>query len=385
MYVLLETVKAVLLGFRLCLLFDQGDTMMYILNMKFGTLQMWLSVCCLFFNCAFNITAFVTGDTINNFVDIVIRGSDIGLYIMIGWWALPIVFPLFVAHAAMWNFGKSLAIVYAWLKEFNSISILALPFVGFILFDHLLISFSLPVLYFLLCKKSTSNELFRNMLFIWIGLNSLTALVQIITGDSFGLSFLGESFLTADMTGLARFDQFNLHTLRGYGLTPHPNILGCIGLIGLIHLAHTKKEQVVMLLPILLSGSRAALLGAGIFYILRLPLKKWLSLSIGILASLFAIVLNQRSSDVYRIQDATRFVDWYSQLPWFNKIFGVGLGQYSVSVERIFPTLEKWQFQPVHSIPLLLLSELGFVGIICIGWMLWQKLKWYPKVTTTGV
>jgi hypothetical protein len=340
---------------------------------------------CLFLNYSLNLTAFLSGTATNDFVDIVLRGSDVGLCFLLGWWALPIVFPLFFAHAPLWNFGKSLAIGYSWLKECKSINLLIVPFIGFMLFDHLLLSFSLPVLYYLLCKNSTSDGLTRNMLFVWMGVNIFAALFQITTGHSFGLSYLGETNLNNTMTGLARFDQFNLFTLRGYGLTPHPNILGCLGLIGLISLARTKKEQMFMLLPIFLSGSRAAVLGAIIYYVLQLPFKKWLATASGMLVVIIAIILNQRSSDIYRIQDAARFIDWYSQLPWFHKIFGVGLGQYSFSLEQHSPSLEKWQFQPVHSLPLLLLGELGFVGIILVAWALWRTFKQRTKVSITSV
>ncbi len=50
--------------------------------------------------------------------------------------------------------------------------------------------------------------------------------------------------------------------------------------------------------------------------------------------------------------------------PWL----GVGPGNYTIALKKLNPKLTGYELQPVHNVPLLLLAELGLVGLlICLG------------------
>ncbi len=59
---------------------------------------------------------------------------------------------------------------------------------------------------------------------------------------------------------------------------------------------------------------------------------------------------------------------------WENPILGVGMGQYVYHLINI-PNIQDWQFQPVHNIFLLILNELGIVGLSLFFWFVWRVIK----------
>ena len=52
-----------------------------------------------------------------------------------------------------------------------------------------------------------------------------------------------------------------------------------------------------------------------------------------------------------------------------NPLFGIGQGQFVASLLN-FPNILDWQFQPVHNVYLLILNELGIIGIVLFLWFL---------------
>ena len=64
-----------------------------------------------------------------------------------------------------------------------------------------------------------------------------------------------------------------------------------------------------------------------------------------------------------------------------NPVTGVGMGQFVLVMGRYVPHgtyLENWQFQPVHNVFLLILSELGIIGLGLFIWWTWKLLKLSP-------
>jgi O-antigen ligase len=55
------------------------------------------------------------------------------------------------------------------------------------------------------------------------------------------------------------------------------------------------------------------------------------------------------------------------QLVSFDRPFGVGLGNYTAALHEEYPTLPGYALQPVHVIPLLILVEIGWLGILLFG------------------
>jgi len=62
-----------------------------------------------------------------------------------------------------------------------------------------------------------------------------------------------------------------------------------------------------------------------------------------------------------------------------NPILGVGAGNYTIALWRMDKWRPVWELQPVHNVPLLLLVELGFVGLLLVLLIIWSffRLKTY--------
>jgi hypothetical protein len=54
---------------------------------------------------------------------------------------------------------------------------------------------------------------------------------------------------------------------------------------------------------------------------------------------------------------------------------GVGMGNYTVALINFEPGYASYRYQPVHNIFILILTELGVVGLLLFLWLLWQKLQ----------
>lgn len=77
---------------------------------------------------------------------------------------------------------------------------------------------------------------------------------------------------------------------------------------------------------------------------------------------------------------------WRSQ-----PLVGVGLGNYTVALSAQFPGLAPWAYQPVHNIGLLVLAELGVVGILLLAGAIWgarrhlRGLWWLAPIIIIGL
>jgi len=59
-----------------------------------------------------------------------------------------------------------------------------------------------------------------------------------------------------------------------------------------------------------------------------------------------------------------------------NFLTGVGMGQFVPEMQSyVSQSLSSWQFQPVHNVFLIILSELGLVGISLLIWFLSRLVK----------
>jgi len=271
-------------------------------------------------------------------------------------------------------------------------------------FDHFLLSNSLPIFIFYLSWKSRASLRLRVILGLWFFSNFWLALFQIIKGQSLGLSIFGEPNLAPGLTGIAKQSLFNNQFLRGYGLSLHPNILGFVALIGLffslnsngkllqpnqfLKLNSRKLNAIILFLNshfrvilniilfgiILFSFSRLALIGLGILLFSRFfgEAKFWTKLKyyLGLIAGVILLTVLWASrffgSDFYRFGDLEKYWSAYQKSSIFSKLFGVGLGNYPFYLQTSLPSLESWQWQPVHNIWLNLFFEIGLLPLFLI-------------------
>ena len=179
--------------------------------------------------------------------------------------------------------------------------------------------------------------------------------------------------------------------LRAYGPVAHPNIFGGYLLLVLFSaiLFFSNKEKIkiinyfflgLIILSLFFTFSRSALL-AGlslvIFFIFYAFSQKKKNLKHLTIFSLLIFVVffislwpvfqtrvlinsaNEMESVVERADSAVEALEIWQN----NKWFGVGVGNYTVVLTHKYSNLSGWQYQPVHNTFLLILVELGLVGL----------------------
>jgi len=274
--------------------------------------------------------------------------------------------------------------------------------IPYFLFDHVLISSSL-VLQMWLILGIVANRLFtapenivnlkfitklKIFFFIIVILNISLSLFQILSGHSFGLYWLGESNINIHtIGGIAKqiLPFFNLTILRGYGIMPHPNILGFLAVFLLLVLdvfkpknfniskSNTFFPYFSILILVFLSFSRMAILSVLIFIIFKTQnklnhkvfLKAFFNTSCVIFISIVFIlgILTRNSSDFYRLEQHNFLINLTKKEPQVIA-FGTGPGQYPTHLLKNNITLFGWQneyfYQPFGNY----LIEVGIFGLI---------------------
>jgi hypothetical protein len=212
-----------------------------------------------------------------------------------------------------------------------------------------------------------NGELVKKYLFylipFWVILESGLGLLQIIRGESLqGIFYwLGERRFNLNTIGIAKISVFGHETLRAYGTFSHPNSMAGFLLVVLELWKNYKKDLwywVVRwfgIFGILICASRVGILLLPIYlWPMVLVFSGWDSLSL-----IKRIDLNI---------EAIKMIFHYPLL-------GVGLNNY---------LLNSKYFQPVHNVYLLILSQVGIVGV----WFIYKiirllrlKILWIVLVT----
>lgn len=258
-------------------------------------------------------------------------------------------------------------------------------------------------------RQYTVLTYFKLILFVGGVIQSVIALLQFITQKSIGLNWLGESIISTDILGVAKFSFEGEKFIRAYGTFPHPNVLGIFLLFSLsagLSLMLAKKnllsgirwryrsiffgELFLIYVGLLLTYSRSIILLTAIIsllfaysqrdYINRLyrNLCQQLHIPFFLRTSLAIIVIFTTLFASYNLlaprlclhcpgdesislratyQETSRLIIFQ------NMLTGVGLGNFIPASKEFSPTLPVWDLQPVHNLYLLVASELGLVGL----------------------
>lgn len=190
--------------------------------------------------------------------------------------------------------------------------------------------------------------------------------------------------------------------LRAYGSFPHPNIFGGYLVLVLLVTAVGVKNQTKQWFWLLLSGlstvalvftfSRSAWIGLifalliGYKWFCTEQLRLWwatIALSAIVATGLVWPVLVGRVelSSAHEQQSVSERVGgWHEAAAVWrtHPLRGVGLGNYTNSVQQSLPNQPPWTYQPVHNVGLLLLSELGLVGLFLV-FMVWGRPLWQAR------
>lgn len=231
----------------------------------------------------------------------------------------------------------------------------------------------------------------RQILLISVIIQVFMTLGQVAVQHDLGLQWLGESELGPDLPGVAKLTIGGLTLIRGYGTLPHANVLAGFCLMGWFladTLPSAKKRALMLLMGIglLLAASKAALLAlAG-----ALILTKRFSPNARILLGIGLYALIRFSVPYWLHQDFIEERWLYTKISGsmiLENPLGVGLHQFTTVMQRFTEIkLAPWQFQPVHNIYLLIVSEGGVAGAI---FMLLGLKKWIEnsrdRVIASGI
>lgn len=242
-------------------------------------------------------------------------------------------------------------------------------------------------------------------------ISAAVGIVQFVLQRDLGLSFLGESPLALDTSGVANFVVQGAKIIRAYGFTPHPNILGVLlaaALIVVVFLyvfrgigrraVYSFKRQreefirggtvLLLLMALVLTFSRMAWLGAALtlgFFLVVLFFNKamrrlylWEAMRFTLLfVSLLAVVViafwpflkDRVATSFVQDQAISQRSDYAEEALAMIKehpVTGVGLGGYVTEFARRNPTAPAWSIQPVHNVVLLLAAEMGWPAMALI-------------------
>lgn len=267
-------------------------------------------------------------------------------------------------------------------------------------FFHLFSGFSF---YYLIRReiiplKQTINWLLYGALF-----QVILAFAQVMLNHSVGLKFIGEPHLSPDILNVAKDDLGDgTKVIRGYGTFLHANVLGAYLLTVLaVSWPYFKRFglifwPIILLGGIYLTGSQAAILVTGALVLVYLifllfknaSFKKWLGF--GMLTVFLA--LNAWlffNSEKINIGDHTwqeRFdQNQIAEQMILEKPLGVGVSNFTLNMEEYSDTkLKPWNFQPVHNIYFLVLTEMGIQGLVLLLGLIAVLLYQLFKTEETG-
>lgn len=263
---------------------------------------------------------------------------------------------------------------------------------------HVVLVFLLSLTYVAIITSSDKNRLLFSVIFLgFCSLYAQWGIAQFVIQHDLGLVKIGESTLNHNTSGVASFYIGSQKYIRSYGPFSHANSFAGVLLLGIIILykirdnlqsnIFTQSILFVLSLGVLTSFSRTALIGLGSLLALYV-FKKKLALVAPILiaCALVSGLLFHRSTDTKDMATHDRLMglSWYLDIMDSKLLIrGVGLGNYThvlaAYVGKNNITHDPWDIAPIHSVPLLLLAELGIIvfGALCIITMQVTYLKKY--------
>ncbi len=235
---------------------------------------------------------------------------------------------------------------------------------------------------------------------------------QTVVGSNPAVSWLGLAARDASQAGVAVVETAAGRLMRAYGPLPHPNIFGgfaAVALLAATRLASSPQTPsstgggVFRALPfgllsiagsaLALSFSRSAAIGAvlAVAWLLWRLRKQAVPAIAAACVGVALTVIPFAPSFAARVDAANRLertsvTERVSQLKEWATVFltnpvtGVGPGNYTAVLVVRDPSVPAWASQPVHNAFLLMLAELGFVGVFAFlsvlipkTWNAWRQ------------
>lgn len=226
----------------------------------------------------------------------------------------------------------------------------------------------------------------------------LLGLWQIIAGGSGASTLLGLATRDSARLGEAVFElSGGTRVERAYGSFGHPNIFGgylAVGIFSLIYLWSQLKERsdqlliksglVLFILTLAATFSRSAILGLfgglAVFSVKTKIVRSYqkcflfLTLVATLIIIFFWPIISSRFdfSSANESRSINERVAQYQDFPsvvFDHWLTGQGIGNYTLAVHETFPDRQWWEYQPIHNVTLLIIGEIGLLGLVCV--LLW--------------
>ena len=226
-------------------------------------------------------------------------------------------------------------------------------------------------------------------------------LVQVFVGETGASTVLGLASRDADRLGDAVLMLSDgSRVLRAYGTFSHPNNFGgylAVGLLTTLALPFTRARKArgviaaVLAIGLVLTASRSALLGlmlGGALTMFVLHMKRTdiarklvmpIAITVVVMAlgvTLFApsIAASLRGGGALEDKSLSERADQYREFPetmnGTDWLIGSGPRSYVYTLATIHPDRGVWEYQPIHNVPLLVLAEIGLLGLILlVAWV----------------
>lgn len=261
------------------------------------------------------------------------------------------------------------------------------------------------MIWFLNKNKKVVNRFLFLIIPIWIIMESVLAIGQISKGASLNgiWWWFGERGFDFNTIGIAQMSVFGNGLIRAYGTFSHPNSLAGFLLVALIWWIKLKKDNNPIfwwgvfwfgLVGIILTGSRT-IWGMTLLLLIwflrngfREIKNRWKG---GILVLVLLFLVFKLINFNYPISGFLSGWDENGllkrgelnlaalQMIKTSPIFGVGMKNFLINLPEFQKNNQIFWLQPVHNILLLLVSEIGLLGLGIIIWLLadwWKMKKW---------
>jgi hypothetical protein len=243
-------------------------------------------------------------------------------------------------------------------------------------------------------RKEELKKIVLRVLPVWLISETALAVGQIVKGGSLEgfWWWLGERKFSFVTLGIAQMSVWGKGVIRAYGTFSHPNSLAGFLVVALMMWLNSRKLIRSKLwwwtvwwmgvVGIMVSGSRTV-------WMITLGLLLWSFMRIGknkkevvgmvmIIVGLFSIVMagvgvNYRTSDFLGGWDRDSLSKRINlnlaaiRMVRSHPLFGVGAGNFLVNLPEMQKNNSYFWLQPVHNGVLLVLAELGILGLIVAG------------------
>lgn len=266
------------------------------------------------------------------------------------------------------------------------------------------------VFFYIKENKEITQKFLKVILPIWIIFESVLGLMQVSFGESVNGVFywLGERAINLNTLGVAKWSIFGSEHLRAYGTFSHPNSMAGFLLVGVLmwikykplcpsvnsgHLPLKKGEVFFKIfwwvvwwlgiMGIIICGSRNVwLVGILILFYSLYKKNKWYLMGIPFLLGIVVWKFNLFSGwDPTSWKKRWELMVSAVLMIKESSFLGVGVGNFLVRLPEYKTNSPVFWLQPVHNIYLLLVSELGILGIMALAWISEiKKINYLPLI-----